>query len=95
MIDKKLDRPVEADDALDISYELIDDLLHAREFASCASQLEGVDVSLYSIDVLLTLLTATLPARSKIGTRASFFKRVEDELRRRGELEDGLLDGLK
>ena len=83
-----------ADAALDLIYDSVDELLHQRQFALCASLLERVDIGNCSIDVLLGVLTATLPGKSRISTRGSFLRRVEAELRRRGEFEAGLLDGL-
>jgi hypothetical protein len=80
--------------ALDIIYDEIDDLLRARRFALCASILDEVEPSRSSVDILLALLTATLPAKSELPTRDSFFRRVEHELRRRGEYDIGLLAGL-
>ncbi len=80
--------------ALDIIFDAIDELLHARAFAFCSSILSDVDAAQCSADVLLALLSATLPVKSKLPTRGSFFQRVERELRRRGEYEDDLLDGL-
>lgn len=82
------------DTALDLLYDSIDELLHAGKFALCASILSDMNVSGCSADILLGLLTATLPAKSRIATRSWFFRRVESELRRRNELEAGILDGL-
>lgn len=83
-----------ADAALDLIYDSIDELLYAAQFALCASILNDVDVARCSDDVLLGLLTATLPAKSRIPTRGSFLRRVEAQLRVRGEYEDGILEGL-
>ena len=47
-----------------------------------------------SAHVLLALLTITLAAKRKLPDRADFFARAEGTLRRRGELEEGLLVGL-
>lgn len=83
-----------SDTALDLVYDSIDSLLHGGHFTICSSLLSELSVSDYSMDVLLALLTTTLPAKSQIATRADFLHRVENELRRRGELESELLSGL-
>lgn len=45
-------------------------------------------------DVMLAILTATLPAKSKLPSRRLFREHAEQVIRERGEWEDGLLDGL-
>lgn len=84
-----------SDTALDLIYDTCDELMKSRQFALCASLLGEVDVSGCSIDIMLGLLTATLPAKNALSTRRAFYNRVEDELRRRGELEHELLQGLE
>jgi hypothetical protein len=80
---------------LDLIYNIIDILLHENKFDECALILENLDVERYSIDILIGVLTATLPARSKIGGRSIFFHRVETELRKRNAYEPSILSGLE
>lgn len=90
----KLEKLGRSDAALDLVYDSVDDLMHRGKFDSCASVLSGVNVANCSVDLLVGLLTATLPARSRIPFRTEFFEAVERELRRRGELDPGVLAGL-
>jgi hypothetical protein len=48
-----------------------------------------------SSDVLLGLLTATLPARSKLPFRQTLFNITKRLLKSRGHYEHGILDGLE
>lgn len=83
------------DTALDLIYDSVDELLHGARFALCDSVLQETDTSQCSIDVLLALLTATLPAKSRLATRTKFFQRVETSLRERGEYSADVLSGLE
>lgn len=84
-----------SDSALDLVYDSIDELLHSGHFALCASVLDKLDVEKCSVDVLVGLLTATLPARTRIENRERFFRSVEQELGRRGSYEPAILKGLE
>ena len=44
---------------------------------------------------LLALLTSTLPARSRLPYRPTFFSMVEKHLKSTNQWEDGLLTGLE
>lgn len=44
---------------------------------------------------MLGMLTATLPARSHLPSRPAFVQAVATTLKKRGELEPNLLDGLE
>jgi len=90
----KLEKDGLPDSALDLIYDRVDELLHGAEWPACAAILDGVNVSECSTDILLALLTATLPAKGRIPSRGGFFERVGRELRVRGEHEGRLLAGL-
>ena len=90
----ELERDGLPDSALDLIYDRVDELLHGAEWSACAAVLDDIDVSKCSTDILLALLTATLPAKSRIPSRGGFLERVGRELRARGENEDRLLAGL-
>ena len=66
-----------------------------QKFYETDQLLQNINVSEYSVDLLLGLLTATLPARSKLRSRAQFFSEVEAVLKERGQWEDNLLVGLE
>jgi hypothetical protein len=91
----RLERLGRIDAALDILYDRVDDLLKARDFSTVDELLRQADVSSFSVDVLLGLLTATLPGRSKLPARSKFFRDVEVCIKERGEWEFGLLAGLE
>ena len=80
---------------LDVLYAEIDGLLRVGKFDVLDAKLRVGLVDLLSTDELLTVLTATAPARDKLRERASFLARAEAEIVRRGEMGDGLLDGLR
>ncbi len=92
---RRLDIQGKTDAALDVLYDAVDDMLLDENIADIDCFFANATVSDYSIDLLLGLLTVTLPARSKLMQRAAFFKSVKMELVERGEYEQGLLDGLE
>lgn len=83
------------DTALDLIYDKIDDLFHARKFEEVDSLLGKIDIRNSPLDILLGYLTATLPAKSRLPSRAKFFHDVEAFLRETGRMEEGLLSGLE
>jgi hypothetical protein len=91
----QLEKRGNVDAALDVLYDRVDDLLKAKQFPAVDDLLRQANVGSISVDVLLGLLTATLPARSKLAARSRFFADVEASLKARGEWENGLLAGLE
>jgi hypothetical protein len=91
---QRLDRMGHTDAALDLLYDNIDEQMRQGRFADLDLVLATLHVEDYSADMLLGLLTATLPARSRLLARASLLTKVEETLRRRGKYEEGLLVGL-
>ncbi|HQZ66689.1 MAG TPA: hypothetical protein PLY87_16470 [Planctomycetaceae bacterium] len=83
------------DAALDLIYDRADEMLLAGEFVALDSIIEGLDVEQLSVDVLLAVLTITLPAKDKLTTRNEFFECVKRTLKDRGEYMEGLLTGLQ
>lgn len=81
--------------ALDLIYDETDALLRHGKFALLDSVLVDLSVDSMSAEILIALLTATLPAKSKLASRREFFQRVSESLARRGILEQGLLSGLE
>ena len=83
------------DAALDLIYDRADEMLLAGEFDELDAIIETLDVEQLSVDVLLGVLTITLPAKDKLTTRKEFFESVQRSLTDRGEYKEGLLTGLK
>ena len=84
-----------SEESLDIIFNKLDDWLCNRCFDLCSSFLNNVPVNGLSTDQLLTILTATLSARTDLPTRTSFINRVRRELDYKQENTEVLLLGLK
>lgn len=83
------------DAALDLIYDRVDNLLSTGRFHDLDSILGKISLSNLTVDVLLGLLTSTLPGKTKLRFRTVFFHKVEEEIKKRGEWENGLLAGLE
>ncbi|MCH7989825.1 MAG: hypothetical protein IID46_11845 [Planctomycetes bacterium] len=92
---QRLDEQGRTDAALDLIYDSIDEMLRNGQFSNLDSLLVQLPTNTLSPDMLLGVLTATLPARSRLSNRKEFFHNVEASLKERGEYEDGLLTGLE
>jgi len=92
---QRLDSQRRTDAALDLIYDSIDGMMRKGEFSRLNLLLPQLNVNDLSADILLGLLTATLPARSRLSCRKEFYCDAEASLRDRDELEDGLLTGLE
>ncbi len=66
---KDIDRVGKSDEALDIVYDNIDKMLSNNNFIGVDSLLSEIDINEYSVDMLLGLLTSTLPAKNKLENR--------------------------
>jgi hypothetical protein len=91
---QRLDARGQTDAALDLLYDGFDELLRSGGFSEVDLILTDIAVDDYSVDILLGVLTATLPARSRLIARSSFYRSVAESIQRRGEAEEGLLTGL-
>jgi len=85
----------QTDASLDIIYDRIDEMLLAGEFDQVDRLLVDTSPNTLSVDLLLGVLTVTLPARKRLANRAAFFALVEQTLRERGALKESLLVGLE
>jgi len=92
---QRLDEHGRTDAALDLIYDSIDQMLRNGQFSDLDTLLVRLPTNTLSADMLLGVLTATLPARSRLSNRMEFFHNVEASLKERGEFEDGLLTGLE
>jgi hypothetical protein len=91
----QLEKDGKVDDAIDIVFGWIDDLLLDGQFIEVDEILKSVDTVGVSTDTLLTLLTVTLAASHKLVHRRDFFRKVRRVLNDRKHNERGLLDGLE
>lgn len=91
----RLDVQGYTDDALDLIYDAVDELLRNGQFAKLDALLVAVPVPEYSVDILLGILTATLPAKSQLPSRTSLMESTRESLVDRGEYTEGLLTGLE
>jgi hypothetical protein len=91
---RRLDEKGQTDAALDLVYDAIDEKLRNGEFQDVDSMLAALHVADLSCDLLLGVLTATLPAKSRLPSRRAVLSETESVLKRRGEYEEGLLTGL-
>ena len=83
------------DEAIDCLFELCDRYFKADAFDYVDRFISSLNVKEFSTDFLLAVLTATLPAKSKLGSRKSFYLDVCYELKDRGEDYKELTKGLK
>ena len=91
----RLERSGYLDKALDLVYDAVDQMLRASRFEQLDLIMANVEADDYSVDVLLGLLTATFPAKSRLPSRAKLFTTLQKVLRERGEDVDSLLLGLE
>ena len=89
-----LERQSRIDDAVDTLTEYIDNALIESEFDSVDDFLKELRVEDCSTDILITILTATLPANRELSERAAFVERVATELGKRNEPVRSLMWGL-
>jgi len=80
---------------LDGIYSWADELMRAGRFQYLNAAISAFHPDDMTTDNLLGVLTATLPAKSKLPARKAFFQAVERILTARGEMESGLLAGLE
>jgi hypothetical protein len=92
---RRLDLAGHGETALDLIYDSVDELMRKGEFAQLNSLLANLSVSDFSVDILLGLLTATLPAKSRLPSRHELYEQIETFLRHCGEYKEGLLTGLE
>lgn len=91
---RRLDGRSQTDTALDIIFDQVDEMLLAGEFDRVNQLLIDTTTDEFSVELLLGILTATLPAKDRLPNRCEFFGRVVQTLQSRGEFKDRLLVGL-
>jgi hypothetical protein len=68
------------DDALDLLYDVIDGLLVSKSFAACDRMLGKIDLARMNPDLLVGVLSITLPAKNVLKARDHFVRSVEEQL---------------
>ena len=81
--------------ALDLIYDRIDEMMRQDNLAELDGILPELSVAELSDHILLGVLTATLPIRTRLPSRPGLFGRIEQVLQERGAYEEGLLTGLE
>jgi len=69
------------EEAADIVFEKIDDLLCAGQFRRCDELLQMVDVKRLDVKVMLSFLAITLAAKDELRGRVSLLQHVENRLK--------------
>ncbi len=81
--------------AFDTVFDSIDAELRERHLKRVDSVLDKIDVESVDRDILIAMLTATLPAREHLSNRQAFYQRVASIVTAKSRMEPGLLEGLE
>lgn len=68
------------DEAVDILFDRIDDLLVTGQFARCDALLRAIDLKRLDSNLIVAVLSITLAAAEKLPYRARLLKRAEERL---------------
>jgi len=86
---------------LDFTYPLRSVYSHVRhriqnlEIDDLDEEIKNFNYKASNMDIMLAVLTSTHPVKHLLRHRADLFKNIKRELKNRGQLEKGVLDGLK
>lgn len=69
-----------SEQAVDLLYEHVDDLLLAEDFKRCDALLQTVDLKRLDSNLMVSLLTMTAPAKAALPYRASLLQRARKAL---------------
>ena len=83
------------DSALDILYDKVDFLLREGKLSKVDEILESANPETLNINIILGLLTTTLPAKTKLKVRGTFYETVEAYVNDQFDDTAGILIGLK
>lgn len=83
--------------AVDVLFERVDDFFCAGQFDEVDEFLKEILVEIQSVQMLVCILTVTLPAKEKLKNRDDFFKRVTKKVtaERNPKSAERLLMGLE
>jgi len=84
-----------SDKRLDEIVNKFDELFKKEEFNKGDELLRSANIEGLDTDELLSFLTATLPAKSKLPYRPTFYALAELAIKRRGDYQECLLLGLE
>jgi hypothetical protein len=90
-----LERDGNVREALSLVYRRINEMMELEKFDILDQELQSVSAEEIGTDLLLGLLTATLPVKSRLAFRPTLLKSTKRLLKARGHFERGILDGLK
>ncbi|MGO9061390.1 MAG: hypothetical protein ACLQU2_29030 [Candidatus Binataceae bacterium] len=83
------------EESLDVIFDALDEMLLESRFHECDAALLKIPVNSLSNAQLLTVLTATLPAKERLSNRNGLVTRIKSQLERRGADVSRLLVGLE
>lgn len=83
------------DGELDAIHANVEHMMRSGQIAELDAYIAAIPVTTSPIDALLGVLTASLPVRSRLPSRALFVECVAAELLKSGEPSGELLDGLR
>lgn len=90
----ELDKAGNCDEALDVIYDNVDNLLTEGNFSEINKILGMVDITGLSDDVILGILTSTLPARDRLENREYFFQIAKKYMLSQGKFGEEIFAGL-
>lgn len=84
------------DSTIDFIFDYFDDAFLNNNFQECDDILEKLDLNKIPIVLMISFLTITLAAKSKLKNRINFYKKVEEKIKEKEpeKLKD-LLYGLE
>jgi hypothetical protein len=85
----------DVDAALDVIFNSVDSLFFSENFQKVEQVIEALDPDILSTELLLGIMIATLAATSRLAGRRKFVACAAESISARGEMEEGLLDGLE
>lgn len=91
---RQLEARGHSDQAIDLIYDHFDRMLGDNKFRDCEQLIDQLVAHELSTDLIISVLTATLPWRSQIAARQRFLQRARLVLAARGEADGSLLFGL-
>lgn len=90
----ELDKSGKVDEALDVIYDNIDSMLSGGDFIEINRLLGMISITDLSVDLVLGILTSTLPARDRLENRQHFFQIAKECLLSQGLYGEEILVGL-
>lgn len=70
----------DVDQAIALIYDTLDHAFTSNKFTEVDDWMEDIRAEEYSVDILLSVLTASLPAKKSLPSRGRFFEKVRQSL---------------